>query len=68
MWRIPVIIVSQWKKVLEVFRKYQLSHIPISVYGYCHKVIQPSAVRWINRLHYTENEHDEFRVFNLHYN
>jgi hypothetical protein len=48
----------QWKKVMGVFRKYQLAYIPTNAYGYCHKVVQPSVVRRTNRhrliRHHTE--------------
>lgn len=47
----------QWKKVLGVFRKYQLACISTNACSYCHKVVQPSIVRRINHSvirHHTE--------------
>jgi hypothetical protein len=47
----------QWKKVLGVFRKYQLACISTNACGYCPKVVQPSLVRGINHRvihHHTE--------------
>ncbi len=52
-----VVEMRQWKKVLGVFRKYQLAHIPTNACSYCHKVVQPSVVRRTNHImirHHTE--------------